>query len=149
MVTRRIDAFDPVVITTTKIQAGTTNNVIPETAELIGTLRATSETRAPERPRRVSVASFYGIATAHEVEANVDADRPATRSRSTSLEFTEFARGVATELLGDGSYVDLPSADHGRRGLLVSAAAMAWRDALPGAAPRGRPGIRRPPTRAA
>ena len=30
MVTRRINTFDPVVITITKIRAGTTSNVIPE-----------------------------------------------------------------------------------------------------------------------
>src|SRR6516225_12436408 len=43
MVTRRIDIFDPVVLTCAKVTAGTTNNVIPETAEMVGTLRATSE----------------------------------------------------------------------------------------------------------
>src|SRR5215471_12095713 len=37
-VTRRIDAFDPVVISVTKISAGTTGNVIPESAELLGTI---------------------------------------------------------------------------------------------------------------
>ena len=40
MVTRRINTFDPVVVTITKIRAGTTNNVIPETVHMIGTLRA-------------------------------------------------------------------------------------------------------------
>ncbi len=44
MVSRRIDVFDPVVLTCAKIAAGTTSNVIPETVEMVGTLRATSET---------------------------------------------------------------------------------------------------------
>ena len=43
MVTRRINTFDPVVITITKIRAGTTDNVIPETVDMLGTLRAVSE----------------------------------------------------------------------------------------------------------
>src|SRR5215467_4391006 len=43
LVTRRIDVFDPVVLTCTKVTAGTTYNVIPETAEMVGTLRATSD----------------------------------------------------------------------------------------------------------
>src|SRR4051794_18358607 len=34
MVTRRIRVFDPAVVTIARIEAGTTNNVIPETAEL-------------------------------------------------------------------------------------------------------------------
>jgi hippurate hydrolase len=41
-VTRRIDAFDPVVVTITYVRAGTTSNVIPEDAHLRGTLRAVS-----------------------------------------------------------------------------------------------------------
>ena len=43
MVTRRIDVFDPSVVTVGRITAGTTNNVIPETAEIEGTIRAVSE----------------------------------------------------------------------------------------------------------
>src|SRR5437763_6669511 len=39
MVTRRIDAFDPVVLTCTKVAAGTASNVIPEAVEMGGTLR--------------------------------------------------------------------------------------------------------------
>ena len=42
-VTRRVNAFDPAVITVARIQAGTTDNVIPETAHLEGTMRAVSE----------------------------------------------------------------------------------------------------------
>ena len=42
LVTRRIEAFDRVVLTITKIAAGTTGNVIPENAKLLGTLRSFS-----------------------------------------------------------------------------------------------------------
>ncbi|MGQ0839703.1 M20 metallopeptidase family protein [Actinokineospora sp.] len=43
VVTRRISVFDPAVVTISRITAGTTSNIIPETAELEGTLRTLSE----------------------------------------------------------------------------------------------------------
>ncbi len=43
MVTRRVPAFDPAVITVTKISAGTAFNVIPESVSLAGTFRTVSE----------------------------------------------------------------------------------------------------------
>lgn len=47
MITRRVSAFDPAVLTVAHISAGTTTNVIPETALLEGTVRTLSEeTRA-------------------------------------------------------------------------------------------------------
>jgi hippurate hydrolase len=43
MVTREFSVFDPAVVTIAKITAGTTDNVIPETAEMLGTMRTLSE----------------------------------------------------------------------------------------------------------
>ncbi|NDI16103.1 MAG: amidohydrolase, partial [Actinobacteria bacterium] len=42
-ITRRINVFDPSVVTVTQIHTGTTSNVIPETARINGTIRAVSE----------------------------------------------------------------------------------------------------------
>jgi amidohydrolase len=70
LVTRRIPAFDPVVITIARITSGTTNNVIPETAELEGTIRSfseTSRTLAHEGVHRVA----SNIAAAHTASADV------------------------------------------------------------------------------
>jgi amidohydrolase len=64
MITRRVSVFDPAVLTVGSITAGTTSNVIPETARLHGTMRAVSErTRAliHDQLRRVA----EGIAAAH------------------------------------------------------------------------------------
>jgi amidohydrolase len=64
MVTRRLPAFDPAVITVASIRAGTTSNVIPERAVLEGTVRAVSETSralALEGVRRV----VENVAAAH------------------------------------------------------------------------------------
>lgn len=43
MITRRISVFDPAVLTVASITAGTTSNVIPETAVIMGTVRAVSD----------------------------------------------------------------------------------------------------------
>lgn len=107
MVTRRIDVFDPVVLTCGKVAAGTTNNVIPESAEMVGTLRATSEEareKAQEGIRRVAT----NIAAAHLCEASVTIRRgyPVTVNDAG---FVDFARGVATELLGPDNYIDPPA----------------------------------------
>jgi amidohydrolase len=107
MVTRRIDIFDPVVLTCTKLTAGTTNNLIPESAEMLGTLRATSERareRAHEGIRRVA----SSIAAAHLCEAAVTIRRgyPVTVNDGG---FVDFARGVATDLLGADNYIDRPA----------------------------------------
>ena len=104
LVTRQIDVFDPVVLTCAKVTAGTANNVIPETAEMVGTLRATSEAareRAHQGIRRVAT----NVAAAHLCEADVAIRRgyPVTVN---DHDFVDFARGVATELLGAESYVD-------------------------------------------
>ena len=71
LVTRRVDVFDPGVVTVTQIHTGTASNVIPETAMINGTIRAVSErTRSllHDGIRRVA----EGIAAAHGMEVDVD-----------------------------------------------------------------------------
>jgi len=71
MVTRRVPAFDPAVVTVARMSAGSTFNVIPETATLAGTIRAVSEvTRAATREGIERVAA--GVAAAHQCTAQVD-----------------------------------------------------------------------------
>jgi len=73
-VTRRIDIFDPVVLTIAKIDGGSTNNVIPESANLLGTIRTLSEeTRESVHAGVARVAE--NIARAHECEAVVQIER--------------------------------------------------------------------------
>ena len=77
MVTRSVDVFDPAVVTVGRIAAGTTNNIIPETAVIEGTIRAVSEkTRAKVHDGIRRVAD--GIAAAHgcSVEVEVAARLP-------------------------------------------------------------------------
>lgn len=107
MVTRRIDVFDPAVVTVARITAGTTNNVIPESAELFGTVRTVSEatrTKVLEGVRRVA----GSIAHAHEcdVEVDLEAGYPVTVNDD---DFADFTAGVATELLGEDRVHIMPA----------------------------------------
>jgi hippurate hydrolase len=104
-VTRRIDVFDPVVVTITRLQAGTAANVIPATANLLGTIRSTSErarAAAHEGVRRVA----EGVAAAHGVEAKVHIvpGYPVTVNHDG---FAAFARAVSGELLGEEAVIDM------------------------------------------
>lgn len=99
MVTRRIDSFDPGVITVAKIDAGTTSNVIPETAHVLGTIRAVSErtrTTLHDGIRRVA----ENIAKAHEATADVEVifGFPVTVNNDSVVD--DVLR-VGTSLLGD------------------------------------------------
>ncbi|MBI1737227.1 MAG: amidohydrolase [Candidatus Rokubacteria bacterium] len=98
LVTRQVNAFDPAVVTVAKIEAGTTRNVIPETASLLGTVRAVSE---PTRERVLAgirrVAE--GVAAAHGAQVSVELTRgyPVTVN---DVGFAGFVVDTARELLG-------------------------------------------------
>ena len=106
MVTRRIDVFDPTIVTVGRITAGTTNNVIPETAEIEGTIRAVSErTRTKVHAGITRVAE--GIAAAHDAAVTVEImlGYPVTKNNSG---FADFASGVAGEVLGADKVFQMP-----------------------------------------
>jgi amidohydrolase len=70
MVARRVSVFDPAVVSISKISAGTTDNIVPETAELLGTIRTHSAHRraaVAEDLRRM----IPKIAEAHDCTAEV------------------------------------------------------------------------------
>jgi amidohydrolase len=98
-VTRRVDVFDPAVITIAKIEAGSTRNVIPETARMLGTIRTVSE-RTRERVLEGVERLIKGLAAAHGAEANVKLTRgyPVTVNDEG---ITGFVTQVAAELLGE------------------------------------------------
>lgn len=107
MVTRRISTFDPVVVTITKIRAGTTSNVIPEAVHMLGTLRAVSEAGrgvAVKAIERLAV----NIAAAHEMTATVTVE-PGYPVTVNDDGFATFALDVATELLGRGRVGRMPT----------------------------------------
>lgn len=107
LVTRRVEAFDPVVLSITKIDAGTTGNVIPESARLLGTLRSFSEkSRATAREGIERIAT--GIARAHGVEANVTLT-PGYPVTINDAKFVAFAQSVAQDLFGQRGFLKMPA----------------------------------------
>jgi amidohydrolase len=66
MVTRRVDVFDPAVVTVAHIAAGATNNVIPDTAFLEGTIRTLSAERRADVLRAVERVATH-VAAAHDM----------------------------------------------------------------------------------
>jgi amidohydrolase len=106
LVTRRVNVFDPAVLTIAKIEAGTTRNVVPETASLLGTVRTVSETtrqRMLDGIRRVA----EGVAGAHGAEASVELTRgyPVTVNDS---DFAGLVLDTARELLGPDRAYEMP-----------------------------------------
>jgi amidohydrolase len=107
MVTRRINTFDPVVVTITKIRAGTTDNVIPEKVDMLGTLRSVSESS-----RAVAVEAMRqlveGIASAHGMqgELTVHPGYPVTVNHDDGA---KFSLRVAADLLGAGGSGRMPA----------------------------------------
>jgi hippurate hydrolase len=107
MVTRSVDVFDPSVVTIARITAGTTSNVIPEVAEIEGTIRAVSErtrTKVVDGLRRV----VEGIASAHGCEVTIEYHNgyPVTVN---DVNGAEFSMNVAKELIGEQQVLRMPN----------------------------------------
>jgi amidohydrolase len=105
MVTRQFDAFDPVVVTTGMIRAGTTNNVIPDNAELAVTIRtfsAANRAKVKNSAQRL----VRDITTAHGLTAEIDFEDGYPVTVNTGPE-TEFAQSTVTALLGGDRYTPM------------------------------------------
>jgi hippurate hydrolase len=102
-VTRRIAVSDPAVITIAQIEAGTTDNIIPEVARLRGTIRTLSE-----RQREAAMALVARVAThvtlAHGAEAEVNFDRgfPVTVCDGRVVDLAE---ETARHLFGEQGFI--------------------------------------------
>jgi hippurate hydrolase len=107
MVTRRVNVFDPAVVTIAHIRGGTTNNIIPETVFLEGTIRTVSETTRTAvhaEIRRV----VDGICAAHGAagELEIEAGYPVTVNDPA---FTAFVASVGEELVGAEAVIPMPA----------------------------------------
>jgi len=105
MVTRKISVFNPAVVTIAKISAGTTNNIIPETAEMLGTIRTLSaqqRARVAEELHRLAP----GIAAAHGCTAEVHIEQgfPVTVCDDRAV---GFGQKVVTDVFGEESWITL------------------------------------------
>lgn len=95
IITRRLSAFEPAVLSVTRISAGTTSNIIPETAELEGTIRTLSQaSRSLLLTELTRVCESVGAAHGCTVDVRIDTGYPPT--------ITDEAAAVRTlELAGD------------------------------------------------
>ena len=103
MVTRKFDVFDPVVVTVGTFHAGTTDNVIPDDARFIATVRTFSP-RTRDLIRDAALGLVGQIAAAHGLEADasfVDG-YPVTVNDEAEV---GFARQTTGELLGEERFL--------------------------------------------
>ena len=106
-VARRVPVADPAILSITRMTAGDTHNVIPDTVDLLGTLR----TLSPER-RDAMHAAFErivkGIADVHGATADVSFDQgyPPTMNDPRAVALIE---RIATDLFGPAAYHTIPA----------------------------------------
>lgn len=108
MVGRSVDANQSAVITVSHIKAGSTNNVIPESAWMEGTIRTMNEgVRMKIHADLQRVAE--GTASAHGCTCTsvVVPGYPVTVNHEAEAAFTG---EVARHLLGDDSFIEMPNA---------------------------------------
>ena len=125
IVSRNVDPLEAAVISICVFQAGTTDNVIPQTARLRGTARSlTPEVRDLLETRLHEVvagtAQLYG-ATA---KLTYKRDYPVTRNHERQA---AFAASVAAQVVGSERVDDRRRAGHGRGGFLLHAGGAARR----------------------
>jgi amidohydrolase len=106
MVTRQFDVFDPIVLTVGTFHAGTADNVIPDDAQFVATIRSFSpEARAAVQqaaPRLArDIASGHGLTATAEFRDGY----PVTVNDAEELAFAE---QTVAEVLGDGRYIAAP-----------------------------------------
>ena len=105
MVTRKFSVFDPVVLTVARIAAGTTFNVVPDSAGIEGTMRSLSPANR-ERLREQIRLIAAGVAGAHELTADIEIVEgfPVTVCDERAVALGE---RMANDLFGRGTFLRL------------------------------------------
>jgi amidohydrolase len=106
MITRRVDVFDPAVVTVAHIAAGTTDNVIPDSAFLEGTIRTLSADRRAQVLASVQRVATH-VAAAHEMTVefeHVEGYPVTVNDAGVAAQVLE----TAAELLGQQASVLMP-----------------------------------------
>jgi hippurate hydrolase len=107
LVTRQVSVFDPAVVTIGRITAGTTDNIIPETAHLLGTIRTLSpKTRADMAANLERLAT--GIASAHGATAQIHIEQgfPVTLCDARAV---AFGQATIESLYGEAGWRSMAS----------------------------------------
>ncbi len=108
MVTRRVPAFDPAVVTISTIHAGTATNVIPESVALGGTVRAVSD-----RTRGLVLEALAEVmsrtAAAHGCEASMRIEGHSYPVTVNDAGYASHTLDVARAALGADRVVEMPT----------------------------------------
>ena len=105
-VARRTPVTDPIVLSITKVRAGTTHNVLPDRVELLGTLRTLSpEGRARGRAAFERICTHVAAAHGCTAEVAIDPGYPPTVNDPRAAE-------LVRDIVGEG-LVDMPAANMG------------------------------------
>jgi amidohydrolase len=108
---RNVDPLDAMVITIGKVEAGVAHNVIPDSALLIGTLRALTDATDQFGRRRVAeVAENIARAFGATVEVSFNEGYPVTRNDPNA---TEIVREIARSALGEDNLQELENPSMG------------------------------------
>jgi amidohydrolase len=104
LVSRETDPMDSAVVSTTAIRAGEAFNVIPDTAELRGTIRTISqETRERLEARIQEIAKGIGAALGAEVKTDFIRGYPSVQNDEA---VTDIVRRAAIEACGEENVVE-------------------------------------------
>lgn len=107
MITRRVPAFDPAVLTIAHIKSGSTNNVIPETAFIEGTIRTFSEsTRKIVREGMARVVEHVCAAHLCQADLKLIPGFPVTICDTRAV---ELARRTVKDMFGEEGWFEMPS----------------------------------------
>jgi hippurate hydrolase len=99
IVARNVDPLDSCVVSVTRFDAGTTFNVIPQTAHLLGTTRTLlAKTRDFAERRITEIANGVGAALGVQVDIQYERGYPPTVNHA---EQTDFAVAVARKIVGE------------------------------------------------
>jgi hippurate hydrolase len=105
-VARRTPVTDPIVLSITRVSAGTTHNVLPDRVDLLGTLRTLSpEGRSRGRAAFERICTHVAAAHGCTAEVAIDAGYPPTVNDPRAV-------ALIRELAG-GAFADLPAANMG------------------------------------
>ena len=106
MVTRQFDVFDPIVVTVGTFHAGTVDNVIPDDAYFVATVRSFSPVaRAAVQKAAPKLASDIAVAHGLTATAEFRDGYPVTVNDTDELAFAE---QTLAAVLGDGRYFAAP-----------------------------------------
>ncbi|MEZ6028503.1 MAG: M20 family metallopeptidase [Hyphomonadaceae bacterium] len=106
MMTRRVPAFDPAILTIAHIKSGSTNNVIPESAFIEGTIRSFSEkSRAIAREGLKRVVENVCAAHLCEADLRIIPGFPVTLCDERAV---ALARRTTRETFGEDAWFEMP-----------------------------------------